>query len=388
MSRNAGELMAAFCEMFGSGQVRAVRAPGRVNLIGDHTDYHGLPVLPMAIQREIRIAFRPRPDRTVRLASLQGFEPREFVLESCIPPYSAGDWGNYAKAAAQALITRYPELRGVDALVEGNIPPAAGLSSSSALVVACALVLLEANSLPWERKALSEWMAAGERYVGTQGGGMDQTVCLCAQPGCALKIDFTPFRTTPVPIPPHWAFVIANSLVTAAKAAGAREHYNSTRVRSQEALKFFGEHTSYPEVLEHGAGSAASVAQRMPPEIRGPFLHTISEAQRVEDAVAALHGARYAEFGRLMNESHASMRDQLRASCPEADELAASCLRGGAVGARITGAGFGGCVVALTTREHAASLMRYLDETYYARRSLVQDHIFPAEPCGGAGLLE
>src|SRR5262249_48203572 len=117
-----------------------VRAPGRVNLIGEHTDYNGLPVFPMAIQRAVRIAFRPRSDARVHLENRDPrFEPREFEIGPEIAPFAAGDWGNYAKAAAQALARRAPIRRGFDALVEGDIPSAAGLSSSSALVVACAL---------------------------------------------------------------------------------------------------------------------------------------------------------------------------------------------------------------------------------------------------------
>jgi galactokinase len=379
-------LRRAFEQRFGGAPAGVLRAPGRVNLIGDHTDYHGLPVFPMAIQREIRIAYRPRADCTVRLESVQGFGPRSFELVPPIAPFPFGDWGNYAKAAAQALLLRHPELRGADLLVEGDIPLAAGLSSSSALVVACALALLEAAGIGWDAATLAGWMAEGERYVGTQGGGMDQTVCLCAKRGCALKIDFTPFAATPVPMPPDWVFVVAHSTVEAAKSAGAREHYNATRRRSQQALERTGA-ASYPALMASGAARALAAAAAMPEELRGPFRHTISEALRVEEAVSAMRSGEFRRFGELMVESHASLRDQLRVSCPEVDELVRCCLEGGAAGARVTGAGFGGCVVALSTARDAAALVEHLERTFYAGRRRSPDHAFIATPSEGAGPL-
>jgi len=380
-------LRRSFEQRFGAAPLGVIRAPGRVNLIGEHTDYHGLPVFPMAIQREIRIAFRARRDRTVRLESVSGFEPRTFELFSPVPPYGAGDWGNYAKAAAQELLARYPALTGADMLVQGDIPLAAGLSSSSALVVACALVLLESNSIAWDPAELAGWMADGERYVGTQGGGMDQTVCLCARAGCALKIDFTPFAATPVPMPPDWVFVVANSLVEAAKAAGAREQYNSRRRYSHEALRRVAGERTYPELVATEPDGALAAAASLPEDLRGPFRHTITEAVRVEKAVAAMRAGEFAAFGRLMVASHESLRDDLRVSCRELDELVSCCLEGGAGGARLTGAGFGGCVVALSTAQRAPSLVEYLLRSFYASRPPAPDSVFVAQPCRGAGLL-
>ncbi len=380
-------LKRSFEQQFGAAPAGVIRAPGRVNLIGEHTDYHGLPVFPMAIQREIRIAFRPRQDRTVRLASRSGFEPREFELAPPIPPYAAGDWGNYAKAAAQELLAHYPNLRGVEMLVEGDIPLAAGLSSSSALVVACALVLLESNGIAWKASELAGWMADGERYVGTQGGGMDQTVCLCAKAGCALKIDFTPFAATPVPMPPDWVFVIANSMVEAAKAAGAREQYNSRRRYSYEALRRVAGERTYPELVASDPQRALAAAASLPDDLLGPFRHTITEALRVEEAVAAMRAGDFEAFGKLMAASHQSLRDDLHVSCPELDELVACCTEGGAAGARLTGAGFGGCVVALTTTQGAPSLVEHLRRSFYASRAPAPDSVFIAQPRGGAGLL-
>ena len=175
-----------------------VEAPGRVNLVGEHTDYNGYPVLPMALRRAIRVALATRRDgHVVACSPVPGYGECTCGLGRSIPPASAGDWCNYLKAAAQGLITHYGdsvEWVGFDAVVVGDIPSGAGLSSSSALVVASALALLAANERSMAPAALADLLASAERYVGTAGGGMDQAVCLQAVEGHALKIDFFPLR--------------------------------------------------------------------------------------------------------------------------------------------------------------------------------------------------
>src|SRR2546429_6920705 len=204
-----------------------VRAPGRVNLIGEHIDYCGLPVLPMAIGRSVRMSFRPRANRETRLVNRDPrFAPSVFTVNDRIPAAPAGDWSNYARAAAQALAQRFPDLRGVDALVQSDLPIAAGLSSSSALVVAMALALLHANGVTVPALELMELLAQGERYVGTAGGGMDQSIILGAQAGCASRIDFRPLRLTPTVVPADWRVIVAWSLLPAPQPRGAGQAYN------------------------------------------------------------------------------------------------------------------------------------------------------------------
>ena len=219
----------AFTRAFGpaapsSSPGHLVRAPGRVNLIGEHIDYCGLSVLPMALRRSVRIAFHPRSDRETRLVNRDpGFAPSAFAMSENIPPGPAGDWGNYARAAAQALAQRFPDLRGVDALVESDLPIAAGLSSSSALVVAMALAIMHANGKTLALLELMDLLGRGERYVGTAGGGMDQAIILGARAGCASRIDFHPLRLTPTAVPADWQFIVAWSLVHAEMSGGARQ---------------------------------------------------------------------------------------------------------------------------------------------------------------------
>ena len=206
-----------FKRTFKTMATHVVKAPGRVNLIGEHIDYNGLPVLPMAIQRRVEMVFCSRDDEMVRLANAtsKAFGPREFRLGRRVPRGPAGDWGNYPRAAAQALTGEFGLLGGLDGLVASNLPIAVGLSSSAALVVAVGLAIMEVNIYDLEREELAELLAAGERYVGTQGGGMDQAVCLLAEKGSATRISFDPLAVTHVPIPDDWRFVVASTLVKA-----------------------------------------------------------------------------------------------------------------------------------------------------------------------------
>jgi galactokinase len=218
-----------------------VRAPGRVNLIGEHTDYHGLPVFPMAIQRAIQIDLRAREDAVVRLVNVRArFEASRFEISGSIDPSPAGSWVNYVKAAAQALHRRSPLARGFDGLVSGDIPDAAGLASSSALVVASALALIAANEIEIDRGELMELTARAERYVGTHSGGMDQAIALAGRAGHAVAIEFDPIRLEPVPVPSDWRFVIANSLVEAKKSGAAQTGYNARVRESRRALEILG----------------------------------------------------------------------------------------------------------------------------------------------------
>jgi hypothetical protein len=176
-------LTAGFRNAYSTAPTLLGRAPGRVNLIGEHVDYCGLAVFPMAIQRGITLAARPRADTIARIANLEPrFPLREFTLGRDIPPLADGDWGNYLQAAAQAVVRRYGDLRGIDAIIASDLPIAAGLSSSAALVVAVAVTLLAANGTSFDLHELMELLAAGERYVGTAGGGMDQAISSARAP--------------------------------------------------------------------------------------------------------------------------------------------------------------------------------------------------------------
>jgi galactokinase len=401
-------LAAAFAQAFGAppspspspaNPVRVARAPGRVNLIGEHIDYCGLPVLPMALRQSVRIAFQPRSDRTARLVNRDPrFAPSSFAVSESIPPAPPGDWTNYARAAVGALAQRFPNLQGIDALVESDLPIAAGLSSSSALVVAMALALLHANAVTVAPLELMALLARGERYVGTAGGGMDQAIVLGARAGCASRIDFHPLQLTPTAVPADWQFIVAWSLVHAEKSGAAQQAYNERTRQCDEARRLVAaglgrrEDIRYPdllaaapvaELLETAASTLSGVLARR-------FRHVVTEAARVRQAETAMAAGDLATFGRLLDASHQSLRDDYEVSHPELDRLVDLARDAGAVGARLTGAGFGGSIVALCRAERAPAVLAALRERFYAPRGAAADvarHMFTSEPSDGAEVL-
>jgi galactokinase len=416
-----------------------VRAPGRVNLLGEHTDYNGLPVLPMAIDRSVLIAAAPRADRTVQMENVDArFATRQFTLANGIAPNPPGDWGNYVKAAAQGLMPDYgTRLRGgIDAVIDGNVPAGAGLSSSSAVVVASALALLAANDVAPDFHALAELLPGAERYVGTLSGGMDQATSLLAQAGHALRIDFFPLRVRPVPLPPGYSIVVCHSLIAAEKSGAAKQAYNQRVVECSLARRLL-EHvltaagpvhlhtlgdlvTAFPQrsLLDFvpllatrvtaqalAVADIATILGADPGQVRTecgaasePFAvlrrarHVLSEAVRVDAAERALHSGDAGAFGALMNASHASCRDDYDISCPALEELVAVAREAGAVGARLTGAGFGGCTVNLVATHAVEGVLAAIDRRFYLPRlsaaTAPAAHRFVFAPEAGATVLQ
>jgi N-acetylgalactosamine kinase len=399
-----------------------VMAPGRVNLIGEHTDYNGLPVMPMAISRGIRVVLAARHDGLIRVANAQAeFGTREFTICKSIPAYETGDWGNYIKSGVQGVVdaqtSSHASLVGFDAIIASDLPMAAGLSSSSALVVASALALMAANQIPIERTRLAESMATAERYVGTMGGGMDQAVILLAQTGAALKIDFYPVRTQAVVLPVGYSIVICNSMVVAPKTETARLNYNrrplechlatallahrlgalrGTEVNAErmadlfrycdaqqlltEASAYFGgQPWSRDQAASELGMTLMQLEQRfflmrdghvLPESVDGmPLMqrvrHVLTEGARVEASLVALKEGNAAAFGQYMNESHTSCRDLYGISCPELEQLVDAARTAGAVGARLTGAGFGGCTVNLVPDHQVPEFKEQVVRSYY-----------------------
>ncbi|HVS10767.1 MAG TPA: galactokinase family protein, partial [Planctomycetota bacterium] len=315
----------------GAGRERRLAfAPGRVNLIGEHVDYCDLPVMPMAVQLGVSLLFRPRDDARVRLVNLDpSFAPRELELSPRIEPFPSGDWGNYAKAAGQALVRRLGPLRGFDGAVSSDLPSAAGLSSSAALVIVCALASCAANGVSLEPLELAQLLAEGERYVGTQGGGMDQAASLAGVEGCALHVRFAPLRVEALPVPHGWRFVVAHSGVRADKSGAAREAYNRRRAECEEAFRRVsadsaaGGARSWVEMVQaRSAEELVAAAERvLDAGLLRRFRHVVTESERVRRARAALVAGDGRVFGEAMDASHASLRDDFEVSCAELDEL-------------------------------------------------------------------
>lgn len=360
-----------------------VSVPGRVNLIGEHIDYHDLPVLPMAIQRHVSIAYRVRRDERVRAVSMAEATDRQFVLSPRLEPAREGDWVNYLLAAAAAVQTRWPLPRGIDAAVASDLPIAAGLSSSSALLAGFAIALLRANGLHPTVEQLMSVLPEGEHFVGTRGGGMDHAAVLAARRESALLIGFAPLAFRHVRIPPDWAFLVAHSLTTAEKSGAMRSKYNALREEGIGALRTLGS-SSFRAAIADGPPDAAQ--NRLTGRERKVHLHVTSEALRVHEAVAALEQDDIADFGRLLAASHESLRSNLGVSTSDIDALVTAAMDSGALGARLTGAGFGGCVIVLCTTGTRDRVRERLITAYYSNRSDFDPHkhLFHAHASDGA----
>jgi galactokinase len=378
------QALALLAERFGPGPQPLLHAvPGRVNLIGEHIDYHDLPVLPMAIQRRIVLAFRPCANPYVRAVSAGIYGEREFSLDAAAAPNPSGDWGNYLKAACQAAQSRWKIARGIEAAIASDLPAAAGLASSSSLVVGFTIALLQANHICPALHELLDVLPDAEQFVGTRGGGMDHAAVLAAEAGCALLVSFAPCDLAHIPVPPSWSFLVAHSLTHAEKSGAVRAEYNARRTAGIGALQSLGL-PSYRAAL-NGASPVQGVNALTEPQ-RMAFLHVTSEATRVQKAISAMHEQNIAVFGELLLASHSSLRDQLRVSSPAIDSLVEVALDAGAQGARLTGAGFGGCVLVLCTAADRDHVREQLIRNFYSKHRDFnpQNHLFVAEPSRGA----
>jgi len=370
----------AYHERWGTTPDRVLFAPGRINLIGDHTDYSLLPVLPMAIQRGIAFAIGDAPEG-ITVDSLD--EPSELRMGA--KPARAASWHRYAEFAAQPFLA---SSRGVRVLLAGDLPSTGGLSSSSALVVGLLAAISANGPTPLAGRALVEAAVAAERRAAIEGGEMDQTVIVYGEAGHALRIDFDPPATRTVALPPDWVLLAADSGQRAAKGAAARAAYNARVVGGRCASALLAQETGRPrptplvlgpladappESLQSlpETGTASEVAKQTetplaqlveltagdfpaeePIPIRPVARHVLAEAAAVEAAERALLAADLDELGRLLNTSHESLRS-FGSSTDALDALTAAMRDAGALGARVTGAGFGGYAIALCRPECA-----------------------------------
>jgi galactokinase len=355
-----------------------ISVPGRVNLIGEHIDYHNLPVLPMAIQRRVSVDFEPRGDRVIQAES-SDYALRRFSIDDG-EPFPPGDWGNYVKAAAQLAVRRWGLNRGLNVAVSSDLPVAAGLSSSSALMTAVALALLRVNEIYPTVAELMELLPDGEQFVGTRGGGMDHAAVLASQTGCALLVHFDPLKLEQIPIPPGWAFIVAHSLTVALKSGPVKAEYNCRRTAGLSALAKLNlsDYRSAPDGDSDLSGLSS--------DERDAYLHVSSEAERVASAITALRNNKIEEFGKLLCSSHTSLRQRLRVSHPALDDLVNCAVNAGAVGARLTGAGFGGCAIVLCKASNAQNVLTGLRRGFYAQHPDFDpaNHLIVAEPSAGA----
>ena len=324
---------------FGEPPRLVVRAPGRVNLIGEHTDYNEGFVLPMAIDRATWMAVRPRKDRVVSLHSLNLQENASFSLDD-LRPGAANGWLAYAAGVAGALLEQGFPLRGLDGVIESDVPLGAGLSSSAALELAIARGLAAVSGIPWEPLSMALiCQRAEDAWVGLHCGIMDQLIGACGVAKHALLIDCRDLSHRAVPLPSGVSVVV---LDTAKRRGLVDSAYNERQQQCAAAAAVCGAKALRDLTL------ADLSRANLDPLTVSRARHVITENARTLAAADAMERGDAAQLGTLMNESHESLRADFAVSCAELDqmvEIARS--QPGCLGARMTGAGFGGCAIAL-----------------------------------------
>jgi galactokinase len=353
----ANAMRAQFLDLYGDVHgtgPRVYSAPGRVNLIGEHTDYNDGFVLPMAIDRRTFVAAAPREDRIIRAVSTDEADPIEFKIGR---EYSGGpDWGRYVHGIAECLSRDQFDLRGADLLIKSDVPIGAGLSSSAALEIVTGFSLLkisaQADDLPIDYVDLALIAQRAEHeFAGTQCGVMDQYVAGLGIEGHALLIDCRSLEYRAVPIDLEGArIIVCNSMVKHDLAAG---EYNRRRAECEEGVRILAKHI--PEIIalrDVDLDDFNLYAGALPETIRRRCNHVITENARTIEAVDALERDDLIQFGKLMYASHESLRADYEVSCRELDllvDIASRC--DGVFGARMTGGGFGGCAVSLVASD-------------------------------------
>jgi galactokinase len=424
----------SFAHSYGPGPIHIFRAPGRVNLIGEHTDYnHGF-VLPVALDRDVVLLARPRSDPVVLLRNAEPeFAPRTFTVGPTVPPAPRGDWSNYVRGAAQMVARQVgahvreagARVCGMDALVAGappyGTPRGAGVSSSSALTVVAALALAHLNGWQPDPVPFARMCSEAEWYVGTRGGIMDHFIALLARPGHTLFLDCRPqgpdqYTFAHVPLPSETHILVAdtgvhhanvrgefNLRVAACRAGVAclRPRYPGiTHLRDVQDANWTELSPLLPEVLTVAEARARGADLDDVPlpvddaelRVRACCRHVHSENERVRATVAALEATAQSTgdvtaAGHLLDEAHASARDDYDISCPELEALveAARAVEGTA-GARLTGAGWGGCIVALVHQDAVSDFKAWVSRRY--REEIGREpHIFACCAGGGAEQL-
>jgi galactokinase len=354
--------------------VIAVRAPGRVNLIGDHTDYNDGFCLPLAIDRETTVAGERTADGRIRLRSGVADGDVDIAADGSAAPATVEPrWGRYVAGIVRALAERGRAPVGFDGVVESTVPPGSGLSSSSALSVASTLALADAAELDLgDRVAVAQIALAGEiAATGVPGGLMDQLASLFGVDGHALLLDCRVNSVTPVLLPSTHAVLIVHSGVERTLAGSA---YAERRAACEAVARRLGIPALRDATLDQVADDPIA-------------RHVVTENQRVLDFVAALGTKDVNTLGPLLLASHASLRDDYRVSIPELDLLVELLVEHGAIGARLTGAGFGGCVVALVQRNHADDCAAKTVVAYQERTGRAPE-AFVVRAVDGAGRIE
>jgi galactokinase len=367
-----------FTAHFGVAPDGIWQAPGRVNLIGEHTDYNDGFALPFAIGARVCAAARARQDGTLVLTSGQSDESETSIGVADLAPGSVSGWAAYPAGVVWAMRTAGYPVGGISLAIDADLKPGAGLSSSAALECAVALALADLHGLTLSRPELALLARHAENdFVGAPTGIMDQMAVLACQQGHALLLDCRSQAGTAVPLAPARSGLALMIIDTRAKHELTDGGYASRRLACEEAAMALGA----PALRDIGA---ADLGRLTDPLLRRRARHVVTENQRVLATAELLGAGQVAEVGPLLNASHASLRDDFEVSWPEADAAVAAAAGAGALGARMTGGGFGGSVIALIRADRAADVRQSVSERF-ARHGWAAPAFAAAVPSPSAG---
>jgi galactokinase len=379
---NIETLARSFRAYFNAKPDFIARAPGRVNLIGEHTDYNDGFVLPMAIDRAVWIAFRLRNDATVRLHSLDFETDSVFDLHSLT---KGKGWVEYVKGVAHEMTGAGYDLRGFDGAIAGDIPRGAGLSSSAAVELAAARAFAAASNIEWDALKMAKLAQKAENeWVGVNCGIMDQMASAASREGHALFLDCRSLETRHIPLPKGISVVV---LDTSTRRGLVDSAYNERRSQCEEAARWFG-----VKALRDVDASQMLEAQNekydgLSGEAFRRARHIVTENARVLEAIEAMKNGDAKRLGELFNASHESLRDDFEVT-NDALDIMVECAREqeGCYGARMTGAGFGGCAAALVNAKNAGEFVHAVSRAY-RQKSGREAAVYVCKPSEGASLV-
>ena len=380
-----------FSKIFGEKPAHIARAPGRVNLLGEHVDYNDGFVLPAAIDRATYIAFSPTgADQTTLLAAdlnqQASFSPQTIPAKTQIDSSPLPEWAYYPAGVMWALQEKKLSMPAMNAVYASNVPRGSGLSSSASVELAfiTAWQTLGNWTLPAMQRALLG-QKAENKYVGVNCGIMDQFASACGVENNLLLLDCRSLEWKTIPLPNNIAIVIADTAVRRKLTSG---EYNKRRAACEEAVRMLqNDLPSIKSLRDVSVEDFNRFAGKLPVEVSKRARHVVEEIERTNQAEALLESGNVRRFGKLMNECHISLRDLYEVSCPELDIMVriAQSLDG-CYGARLTGAGFGGCTVNLVAQENAAAFSQSLAKSYQTETGY-QPEIYITRASNGAELL-
>ena len=370
-----------FSDTFGYAATHTIQAPGRVNLIGEHTDYNDGFVLPCAIDYQTVIACARRDDRQIRVVAADYENAQDtFSLDEEIVSVQEPMWANYVRGVVKHLQRRHADFGGIDMVISGNVPQGAGLSSSASLEVAVGTVVQQLYNLPLYGADIQDnGKEAENQFVGCNCGIMDQLISALGQKDHAMLLDCRTLGTRPVSMPADIAVVIINSNF---RRTLVGSEYNTRREQCEAGARFFNKKALRDvELAEFEAAEA-----KLDPQVAKRVRHVLTENARTLEAADALSRGDLSRMGQLMAESHASMRDDFEITVPPIDTLVeiVKAQIGEHGGVRMTGGGFGGCIVALMPLDRVDQVKAAVAEQYEAQTG-IKETFYVCKASEGAG---